>query len=244
MMVKTILGEADTSRRSSPRQRESTVRYLQELYAIVVALALQVAITRMFDERQESAPFRPEVLPLLVAFVATLIPFFHGTLRHLDSAYIEQNVRPVRYGALALLADFILLFLQSCFFFALAVHVAHPVIFGWILMFLLLLDAGWAIVTHLFFFRDADSVMDELRVIFVPNATAKQPELAWARNNLIFVGYFFVFLTAIVIAEWVPGNVAISLVVLVLALVRTFADYLSPWEFYFPEHAAEDAGPG
>src|SRR5215208_6828429 len=98
MLVKAILGDHRTSNRSSPRQHESTVRYLQELYTIMVAVALPVAITRMFDERQESAPFRLEVLPLLVTFVATLIPFFHGTLRHLDDTYVHRLVRPDRNG--------------------------------------------------------------------------------------------------------------------------------------------------
>jgi hypothetical protein len=171
-----------------------------------------------------------------VAFVATLIPFFHGTLRHLDSVYIEQNVRPVRNGAL--LADFTLLFLQSCFFFALGVHIAHPDTFGWIFVGLLLLDALWAIATRLVFFPVTDNVIDELQIIFFGNET--HAPITWAKNNLIFVALVAIFLkfAETMKPELQEGQLAIGIAV--LGLIRTFSDYKKSWDFYFPEQAADD----
>lgn len=236
MFVKSVLGKPTASRGpSSPRQHENTVRYLQELYTIMVAVALQVAIARMFDERQESAPFRFGVLPLLVTFVATLIPFFHGTLRHLDDTYIEQLARPTRNGAL--LADFVLLFLQSCLFFALAVHIAHPETFGRIFVALLLLDALWAIGTRLVFFPVTGNVVKDLQIIFLGNE--QHAPITWAKNNLIFVALLVVLLGVAETAQPVQWEWGLAIGIAVLGLARTIRDYNTSWTFYFPDHTPD-----
>jgi len=53
----------------------------------------------------------------LVAFLVTLVPFFHGMNRHLDHCYLEKEP-PVLHGAL--LFDFSIFFLEAGFLFAAA----------------------------------------------------------------------------------------------------------------------------
>lgn len=89
-----------------PTDPERPVRHLQGLYTVVVGLALAVAMTNLLD--QEAAfPVRLEVLPYLLAYLVTLVPFYHGALQHLDIAYIEDPDTSTKPGAL--LADWGLL---------------------------------------------------------------------------------------------------------------------------------------
>ncbi|MBK9067349.1 MAG: hypothetical protein IPL76_10780 [Gemmatimonadetes bacterium] len=50
--------------------------------------------------------------------MATLFPFYHGALRHLDDAYLENENHHIKRGAL--IFDFLLLFLHAMCFVVLA----------------------------------------------------------------------------------------------------------------------------
>ena len=105
--------------------RERIVRSLQGLYTVVAGLALTKSIERLFEGSTSSqVEFHAHHLPGLVAFIATLIPFYHGALRHLDRRYIEEHGAGLKDGALA--ADFALLFVEGCFLAAMAYLVATP----------------------------------------------------------------------------------------------------------------------
>ena len=71
--------------------------------------------------------FQPFLLS--AALLVTLIPFYHGALRHLDEQYAGAGARQARGFVLV---DFLVLFLESCVFLALAVSIARPEVFGWL----------------------------------------------------------------------------------------------------------------
>src|SRR5437868_5475689 len=97
--------------------RQRTVGHLQQLYTVVAGVALTLAITKLLDERAEK-PVRLEVIPYFVAYLFTLVPFYHGALRHLDVTYFEDNRARPKPGAL--MFDWALLFLESCLLLGLA----------------------------------------------------------------------------------------------------------------------------
>lgn len=149
-------------------QRES-VRGLSDLYSVVVAVALSGAVVKLVDANSEGLPIRFELFPYFVAFLATLIPFYHGALRHLDKTYVEERGRGVLKGAL--LVDFVLLFVEGCMFLGISLLMHRPSAVVWGLTFLLFFDALWGIGAHLLFTQRG----------------AQKAELRWAWINLACV---------------------------------------------------------
>jgi hypothetical protein len=101
-------------RSNGERILERSVDSLQQIYAVVIALAIAQAIESLLKD-----PVRGTVLdldqikvglPALVAFLVTLVPFWHGMNRHLDRCYLEKE-SAIRQGALLL--DFWTFFVEA-----------------------------------------------------------------------------------------------------------------------------------
>jgi hypothetical protein len=190
--------------RMEPRQARS-VQHLQNLYAVVVAIALTLAVERLLRSGQIEA----DKLLLFVALVATLIPFYHGTLRHLDDVYIERKELDRRETAL--LFDFFALFLESCILLGLAASITRPHFFAWTLLALLIVDITWATVTAEYF-KTSDGILAHRDWVQVNSATAV----------LLFL----------LIATGLSDGWAFKALVMGLAVARTVADYALSWRFY------------
>ncbi|PKP58792.1 MAG: hypothetical protein CVT89_02260 [Candidatus Altiarchaeales archaeon HGW-Altiarchaeales-2] len=106
----------------------NSVRNLENLYSVVVGLGLSIAILNLIDTTRGAVPIKLELVPFFLAFLVTIIPFYHGALRHLDTTYIEKGGKQIRTGAL--LFDFSILFIESCFFIGLAVLLPTPQFFA------------------------------------------------------------------------------------------------------------------
>ena len=91
--------------------RAESARHSLFLYSVICALSLETAITRMIDPEAAVAPIDRHVLPLTIAYIATITPFYHGALRHLDDYYVVTSRPEVRRSAL--LIDFLALFMQA-----------------------------------------------------------------------------------------------------------------------------------
>ena len=92
-----------------------SVDSLETVYAVVVAFAVTKAIETVLlsgnNASIELNLFRKH-LPALVAFVATIVPFYHGMHRHLNRVYIEHPIKKTREGFLLL--DIFVFFIESC----------------------------------------------------------------------------------------------------------------------------------
>lgn len=194
--------------------RDGSVQNLQELYTVAVGAALTLAIVRMVPET--SSPVWVS-LPVLVAFVVTLVPFYHGAMRHLDLTYQGSSATPTREGAL--LADFFLLFVEACLFLALASVVTNTKQAAWTLLTLLTLDGVWGIAAHSVFAKSRRS----------------WAEIRWSLINVCTALVIFGFIKWMSVWPWVsqPGRPELSLAVICVA--RTLADYAWSWRFYFPK---------
>jgi hypothetical protein len=195
-------------------QRDSqrrSVEHLEELYSVVVAIALSLAVDRLFTATGAGA--RGRAIVLAIALLVTLIPFYHGALRHLDELYGHGSGRAAH--SFSVLVDFLLLFLESCVFLALAVSITKPATFAWLLLSLLWLDVVWAYLTTRFLVTPSE------------DATPK----TWLKVNLIFGSMLFAILIVLFSADWASAK-ALSYAVLVVAVTRTASDYRFSWEFY------------
>jgi hypothetical protein len=140
------------------------------------------------------------------ALLITLIPFYHGALRHLDEQYAGTAVRGARGFVLV---DFLILFLESCLFLALAIASARPDVFVSLFLALLGLDVVWVLLTTRFLTNESDLA----------------PQRMWRNINLIAA-------LGLLIPSFTLGSCTLSYVVLAIATVRTGADYAFTWSFY------------
>lgn len=190
---------------------ERSVNSLQQVYAFVVALAVARAVEAAFVAGGELV-WTPERMPVLIAFVVTVVPFFHGMNRHLDRCYVERQDEHVRG---VLLADFAVFFLEAAVLFAFAASISSGLEGFLILAALLALDTLWGLVSHWIHYRDATS-----------------STRTWAMVNAVFV-------ILIVLVYFLEGyaDAVKPWILALMAVVRTVADYKVAWSFYFPSES-------
>lgn len=200
------------------KARENSIRSLVSLYTVVIGVALSVSVVRVVDSGEGVLNvWAPAEWMLFSAFLFTLLPFYHGAIRHLDDAYLENTNPQIRGGALII--DLMLLIGHAMAFVVLAMLLSEPSKFAWVLVGLITVDVVWGVFTHF-----AASTKSE-------NAA----EWRWALINLVFVlvGFSLLFVMDI---SWSNNDHSkkIALIVFVASLLRSLADYIWCWNFYFP----------
>lgn len=204
---------------------QRSVDSLERLLSVVVGLAITVAVQRIlfdakgnlhvwYDVPNKSYPFLAillDRLPAILAFIVSIVPFYHGMNRHLDRTYVENDVPETKEGFLVV--DFFVFFLEACFLVALASLVASGNEIFLILTVLLLLDAGWSFATH-----------------GIHYGKIKPSTIMWGWINTIAVFLLLLFYFSQIFPAGSTRNWALCGV----AVVRTLADYKFCWPFYFP----------
>ena len=198
--------------------RARSLHHLQGLYTVVVGLALVSAITHLIDQSQP-VPIRFSALPYFAVFLITLVPFYHGALRHLDITYHEDPDKATRPGAL--LADWSLLFIESCLLLALSILIARPEPFVYALVALLFFDVFWAFAAHL---------------AFSAKSREYHAERKWAIINV--VTSVLLVLVAVYLHSLDPTLKPVEtyrwLAVVAICAARTIFDYVLCWSYYYP----------
>ena len=211
--------------KSSDRKQQisRSVDCLSRLFSVVVGLAVCVAVQqtifdssghmlRWYDVSAKNYPLLQSAairVPLLLAFIVTIVPFYHGMNCHLDRTYVEQTADRPKQGFL--IFDFFVFFLESCLLLALASLLSDGISFLVVLCVLLVVDIAWGVVAY---GVHSDGVM---------------PGLAqWVGINMAAVAALVAF------ALWSPRPEWITWWSLFIAVFRTIADYKFCWRYYFP----------
>jgi len=187
-----------------------SVEHLQELYSVVVAIALSLAVDRLLPVSRSGV--RVHTLVLTIALLVTLIPFYHGALRHLDEVYGQGGGRAAH--GFSVLLDFLLLFLESCLFLALATSVTRATTFAWLFLALLALDVVWAYSTR-----------------FLTASSEEATQETWLKVNCFFACLLLAILVVMFPVGWATTG-SLAYMVLAVAATRTAADYAFSWRFY------------
>jgi hypothetical protein len=201
---------------------ERSVDSVQKIYAVVIALAISQAIQSLLKDSNSGANLTlgrlTSGLPAFLAFLVTLVPFWHGMNRHLDRCYLEKTNAVVQG---ALLLDFVVFFVEAVFLFAAGWSLISGIDTFYCLGLLLCIDMLWAFVSHQIHFPGK-----------------KSHARRWSTINLISIGI------AILIIKF-PFQ-SKSFVLMVVAVARSIADYGLCWDFYFPnpENAQKAAKSG
>ena len=200
------------------KRRENSVRSLVNLYTVVIGVALSNAVVSLIDVTKGLESVTLASASLFIAFVATLFPFFHGALRHLDDAYIENDNQHIKDGALVV--DFVLLFLHALAFVVLSLLLKKPGHFAWVLVVLLSIDVIWGVFAHF-----ASSSKEAITA-----------ESKWTIINFVFVSLAISYLVIhdTYLNEF-PDPVKLSIPIAFACIVRSLVDYTWCRAFYFPK---------
>jgi hypothetical protein len=183
-----------------------SVDSLQKIYAVIIALAIGEAIKATIGTTTAIQTNQQGIMALVSLF-ALIVPFYHGMNRHLDICYLETP-NPKTKGALLL--DFLVFCVEACLLFAFVKHIHDEIISFIILGLILAVDILWGIFSHFIHYSKMDGV------------------IRWALIN---------------IATIIAGLVIFSsdclnnkpMLLMILSILRTFADYGFCWSFYFPK---------
>jgi hypothetical protein len=192
-----------------------SVDSVQRIYAVIIALAISQSIQALLKSPNGASMelnFRqvPYGLSGFIAFLVTLVPFWQGMNRHLDRCYLEKKAS-IRQRVL--LIDFVIFVLEAVFLFAAGWSIHSGIATFYWLGGLLGVDMLWAVVSHFIHFPET-----------------KSHAVKWSIINLCAIA-----IAILVIAFPFQQK---QLVLMVIAVGRSIADYVQCGDFYFP------SGPG
>jgi hypothetical protein len=197
---------------------ERSVDSIEKIYAVVIALAISQAVQSLLKDPSGGVDISLEKLssglPAFLAFLVTLVPFWHGMNRHLDRCYLEKTSGVVQG---ALLLDFSVFFLEASFLFAAAWSLRSGIESFYYLGLLLVVDMVWGGISHQIHFPGK-----------------KSHAVKWSRINAAA-------LVAAILIVTLPFQPK-TWVLLLVAVLRTFTDYGCCWDFYFPSSVSEVGG--
>lgn len=199
------------------RKRENAVKNLVNLYTVVIGVALSLAVTEVLQGGRGLEGITLSDALLFVAFIGTLVPFYHGALRHLDDAYVENQNDHIKDGALVI--DFVLLFLHAVAFMLLALLIRKPSHFAWVLIVILSIDVLWGVFAHF-----ASSSRGEFSA-----------ESKWTVINFFFVGVSTWYLIGNdIYLSTAVEPIKLAIPIWFVCILRSMVDYIWCRKFYFP----------
>lgn len=210
----------DKQVRRAIEARFNSIKQLCDLYIVVISIAAGLAFRDIVDPGIRPIPIRIDRLVLFGAFMITVIPFFHGGVRHLYATYIEVGGSS-RVKNWVVLIDYYLLFVGGGLFVALSSCLDNAHAFAVVLTGLLTLDIVWGILAQIGF----------------GGTQAQRTELSWAKINAVTVVVLLMFLlTERALLGARLGETDLRLFLLLLASVRTGVDYYWNHAFYCPPY--------
>src|SRR5438067_3496175 len=195
---------------NADKATERSVDSIARIYAVVTALAISQTVQTLLKDPASAIVNSATLLagtPAFIAFLFTLVPFWHGMNRHLDRCYLEKNETVVRG---ALLFDFVVFFGEAGLLFAAGFTLRSGLTSFYFLGALLLVDMIWGAISHQIHF-----------------AGKKSHVVKWSAIN-VAAGFL-----AFLVVEF-PFNQK-TVVLMGVAILRSIADYALCWNFYFPD---------
>lgn len=200
------------------KRLENSIRSLINLYTVVIGAALSLAVARVIDVNSGLTSVTGVSIFLFVSFVVTLFPFFHGALRHLDDAFVENENPHIKTGALII--DFALLVLHGLAFVVLSQLLKVPSHFAWFLIAVLGIDVIWGVFTH-----------------FGSSSGSKlSAEWKWTIINFSFIAVVAAYLVhQDIYLDYDKDALKLAVLIMIACIFRSTVDYVWCRELYFPK---------
>jgi hypothetical protein len=206
--------------------RKRSVDNLQRLYTVVISLAVTELLKRLLVDPSTRAFKTPSLIEgtMLISFVFTIVPFYHGANRYLDATYVTKERTPQND---ALMIDFVFLFGEALLTFALAMSCGNIQNYYLLFILLLLYDLIWVFSTQ---------------YTSKPNEGADSSYKKWLVINVIAIVIIFLLGWSKYTSLW-PNDDVRSLFLVAMGVLRTILDYVVAWKFYFPELMQDNETP-
>lgn len=212
--------------------QKSAIDALQKFYSIIVAAAFTGGVLKFLEQFTFSAWSieQSTKLILLVAFVVTIVPFYHGMERHLFETHIAgRDIDRTAGGRPSpILVDVFAFMIEGAILFTMGRSLDNPSAFLKIWSALLIVDIIWSLIVWRY---------------------QKSTKPIWVRNNFIWlVIAWIVFLGS----PWIVENLGLPAPYLQFTaasligcaeVLRSIFDYKSHWDFYFPDDRARQFVP-
>ena len=198
--------------------RKRSIDNLQRVYTVVISLAITESLRRLLSQFGDTGQL-PDYASILavISLIVTVIPFYHGANRYLDSTYVTGE-RSAKSGALML--DFIAIFVEGLAFFILSILVRNTTIFFTFLAALFLFDSFWVWLTRL----TSDSQTDSGTAYYT-----------WATANIVAALLLLLsFWSNLLQWNFWPSPTIQVTAAGAIAVIRTVFDYGTVWNFYYP----------
>jgi hypothetical protein len=192
---------------------QSTIKPLQWIYAIVIALSIGEAFKEFVSSSDTDRIERGihwDRLPLLASMMILVVPFYHGMARYFCEMYCAHGTDE-SYGKW-LLFDCSVFTVEAGLFFILARSLPKQLWwrFCMVVMVILCVDIEWG------------AIVWKYRTTLISD---------WVLINLLTAP----FLGAVLLrlrksSSWWP-----VLLTCLIIIARTFVDYSIEWQFYFPK---------
>jgi len=203
---------------SANEARSNSVKQLCDLYRVVIAIAVGIAFQSIIDTQTRPIPIKTEMLLTFFAFMLTIIPFFHGAVRHLFATYVEDG-GSTRIQNWAVLVDYYLLFIGGGLFVGLASTVGVTQSFLALFALVLGLDCVWGLLASVGF----------------AGSFSQKAEIRWAAINFVTVSVVLLVIIFVpIMLNQGLTDTHIQVLILIVATVRTAVDYALNHRFYCP----------
>jgi len=194
---------------------KSSIKSLQYIYAVVIALSIAEAFKQFVlppNEKNgiQKSGIQWDRLPSLFCLLFLVVPFYHGMTRYLYDFYHIADKRPSPY-ACWLLFDCTVFTVEAGLFFVLSRSLPKELCrrFFWTVMVLLLVDIIWGVVVWRF----------RINVIS-----------SWVIVNVVTFSLLWLFLSVFRRSRswWITALLSL------MVIARTVVDYWTGRNFYFP----------
>jgi hypothetical protein len=204
------------------RDSGNPLRHLQELYAVVVGVALVLAAEDLVDPARDGIPLRGDVLLLFVAFVAVAFPTYHARGRYLDLVY-ERRGSGIPRGRV--FADLVLGTVEFLLLIMLALLVSRPLYFGYTALFLVTAALVRALLVR-GLVGEGQDYLTRFERMMLPSGAAAVVAMA----AIMFVGQ--------ALLDGPGRDDFLRVALLALSLLRAVAYYRAGFDFFFGDVAA------
>lgn len=205
-------------------QWEETVKTLQRFYTVIIAIALTYSLQKFIPslEASESISSSVSLIALAIAFLSTIVPFYHGMERHLYVTHILKPDLGAGGRTIPLIVDVFAFIFEGGILFAMGRHLDEPASFIKLWTALLVVDIFWTLIVW--------------RV-----QRSKRP--IWAFNNFCWLSAAWLcwlilpcLLTTAGTEPLPPQQFPVIVVLIALIEIgRSIIDYKANWSFYFPD---------
>ena len=193
------------------------LRFCEQLYAVVVGLGLALAAGLVVDLSRSGVPVIWDRVPMFVAYLSIAFPYAHGAVRYIDLAYVERRLGPIPRARA--ITDVLLDGVRMWWLIALSLVISRPLVFGYVLVFLLLSGTGRSViarVTHTATRSDLEVCLDRV-------------------NGALLIATLVIVVVAQVAFDGATEEAVARYGLLAAALIYPIAFYVTSARYFFDE---------